>query len=164
MAKAKTIMASLASAKASSIRKRRPKGKCKVKLNEKEKAQAAAKRAVEKFKKSKDFQKCVHQAAVLLHDKWICKTMNKMSLMTMNMYSQQKNKVCQKSKTKNGESDGESDDERQPGESFRDCEARVNSLPPGVPQPRWPLTDFTTQPPFVGLREYQTSQTIARER
>ena len=78
--------------------KEKAQGKCKVKLNEKEKAQAAAKRAVEKFKKSKDFQKCVHQAAVLLHDKWIFKTMNKMSLMTMNMYSQQK-KVFQKSKT-----------------------------------------------------------------
>ena len=60
----------------------------KDKLKEKEKLKKVQEKAVEKFKRSPQFQKEVHRAAILLHDHWVLKTLDKISTMTMDLYVQ----------------------------------------------------------------------------
>ena len=75
--------------------------KGKDKLKEKEKLKIVQQKAVEKFKKSPQFQKEVHRAAILLHDQWVLKTLDKISTMTMELYVQALKKDNQKFVQKN---------------------------------------------------------------
>ena len=73
----------------------------KDKLKEKEKLKKVQEKAVEKFKRSPQFQKEVHRAAILLHDRWVLKTLDKITTMTMDLYVQALKKDNQKFVQKN---------------------------------------------------------------
>ena len=72
----------------------------KDKFKDKEKMRKVQEKAVEKFKRSREFQKAVHQAAMLIHDRWVLKTFEqsalKMNKFTMNLYAQAMKKDLQK--------------------------------------------------------------------
>ena len=72
----------------------------KDKFKDKEKMRKVQEKAVEKFKRSRAFQRAVHQAAMLIHDRWVLKTFEqsalKMNKFTMNLYAQALKKDLQK--------------------------------------------------------------------